>query len=577
MATLLEIPLDRCSDLALPPYDSNTSSEAPRKQSAAAALRQAKNALDLDLSCYGTPECDQMRRRIFRRHLGINLTLARLYVETADRQSYVAANQALLGASAMLKLGNTGLYADSSDDQIVSYSRAKARSFERDFTEVARRFSVAAAVDWAELQAKRADLKFPLSPRHRGNKAKELPAIARMCDERWWRRQLRTKAIQTLEHFLRSQGLVCAGKSSAISARGLEHARSRRRANRRALERMEAVSNEGDVINLTDAVDASVSNPEVRRHELMTRTRGCEAVASELGLLGAFLTITCPSKYHPIRHGRGRNPKYNQSSPLDAQAHLCRVWASARAAWQRAGIQTFGMRVVEPHHDGTPHWHLLLFFQPEDLPVAWGILREKALAEDGNERGAQEKRATLVVIDPAKGSAAGYIAKYIAKNIDGFGVGEDFEGCIPGAEGAERATAWARLWGIRQFQPIGNTSVTVWRELRRLRSPIEGGEENPLEPIRAACDAGDWGLYMKLTGGAFVRRSEQVVRLLKADKPGESLYGEIVKRVLGVVLGDAPKGRPHIAVTRDKVWSVRRAERPQATGPPPGGPLDLCQ
>ncbi|MFT4463977.1 MAG: replication endonuclease [Sodalis sp. (in: enterobacteria)] len=43
------------------------------------------------------------------------------------------------------------------------------------------------------------------------------------------------------------------------------------------------------------------------------------------------------------------------------------VWACARDKCHRQGLRFFGMRVAEPHHDGTTHAHLLIFARPEDM------------------------------------------------------------------------------------------------------------------------------------------------------------------------------------------------------------------
>ncbi|WP_408396628.1 replication endonuclease [Paraburkholderia sediminicola] len=86
-------------------------------------------------------------------------------------------------------------------------------------------------------------------------------------------------------------------------------------------------------------------------------------------------------------------------------------------------VQTyFGMRVAEPHHDATPHWHGLIFSKDVDRVCA--VMRAHGLRDSGNEAGAQERRVKFERIDSAKGSAVGYIAKYIAKNIDGHAVGD---------------------------------------------------------------------------------------------------------------------------------------------------------
>ena len=46
-------------------------------------------------------------------------------------------------------------------------------------------------------------------------------------------------------------------------------------------------------------------------------------------------------------------------------------------------------------------------------------MRRHALRDGPDERGAQARRFTVERIDPAKGSAVGYVAKYVSKSIDG--------------------------------------------------------------------------------------------------------------------------------------------------------------
>ena len=238
------------------------------------------------------------------------------------------------------------------------------------------------------------------------------------------------------------------------------------------LENCIATNETGQEYTLQQLSDLSVSNPINQRNELMTRLAGMDATALMLGLTGLAITITCPSRMHRSITFKNKkisilNPNYADITPTAAQKYLNRVWAMIRAKLDRLGIKLFGFRVTEPHQDGTPHWHVLLYTEGKNVKTLKKVVRDYALQDSPYENGAQTRRVNIIMIDRKKGSGVSYLAKYISKNIDGF----KFDDLVDGMEAntaAQRTKAWASTWGIRQFQFLGGPSVTVWRELRRI-------------------------------------------------------------------------------------------------------------
>lgn len=398
--------------------------------------------------------------------------------------------------------------------------------------------------------------------------------IARMTDAAWWTKNLRREAVRKNEAIEHAAGAIRKKLQCYTSDHAHKIKRERFKANRRTLEGMEVVNETGQALNLLEVSDASVSNPKNRRAELMVRARGLEEVAELCGHVAIFLTITCPSRFHRFTGSALDNKNWTDDTPRDAQDYLCAIWAKIRAAWARRGFFPYGFRVAEPHHDGCPHWHILLFVKPEQ--VGWfeperllagrkdhgagviGIVGKYALQDHPAERGAVKHRYTVERIDTTKGSATGYIAKYIAKNIDGLteagdNVGLDFASGKKASDTAPRVRTWASVWSIRQFQQIGGPSVTVWRELRRLGAPERGATPDLFAGPQDAADQGDYGMFWQLQGGPDVRRKDLTLSpAYTEDSTGK--YGDPVKRVFGVNSCDGKFRK-----TKTHTWTVQRA------------------
>ncbi|NQV68847.1 MAG: replication endonuclease [Pseudohongiella sp.] len=376
-------------------------------------------------------------------------------------------------------------------------------------------------------------------------------ALNRLSNERWWRSMLHSKALTSFENTAIQSGLTHSKAGLYISDEAFRAVASKRVRNNEILQSLIAINELGQEYTLGYLASLSVSNPVNRRNELMARLSGFDVTAKKLNHTGLFITITCPSRMHPRFKSSGDiNPKYDLTTPKQAQQYLCKLWARIRTKLNNNGIHIYGFRVSEPQHDGTPHWHLLLYTAPKHVKRIMREIKSYALQDSSDERGASKIRCNYKLIDWTKGTGVGYIAKYISKNIDGMHLDKDLHG-ESAEQSAKRVTAWASVHGIRQFQQFGGPTVTSWRELRK----IDQAPEGILSDAREAADLGNWELFTEIFGGIECRRKDQRVQLLRvySDEPG--LYGEPKGEcVIGVTSGSEN------LVTRYHVWTIEKAK-----------------
>ena len=534
-------------------------------------------------------DSQSFRNRIFKTHSNLSHMLSTGYFLAEKFHDLAEADKRLKHADTVLRRGSPVygyINLSCNDDVLCDISDKKARYCELKISKSGYTFStykyLRHFVNSFDIQEP--ELSAPYCSNYSATSL--VGALNRFADPIWWRRKLRKIQAVTIEQLARDLRLVHKKASAYVSQPTIQNRRDRKRKSEQIMSDLFVVPNESNPFEefetLQSIIERSHTSGKQQAAELMVRIRGFEELADMHGHRGEFYTLSAPSRFHSVHHTGIPNKKYNGSTPQDAQEYFNDIWKRARALFAKQDLRPYGFRVVEPHHDGCPHWHMLLFMEKGEAKQVRSILRKLCTQDTPDEFKTTSTRFKAIAINKNKGSAAGYIAKYITKAVTGDCIdkvtcSQAGEMNVLPADAAERASTWASTFNIRRFQQIGGPSVSLWRELRRLgqgeqgkcevanamKTTLDTVSKYALEKVRQAADSSDWKAFCLAMGGVQVKRKDQTLRLhyqipdIVDQITGEISRSETKSPYFATKYGDQPANRI-LGVAWDAVVVITR-------------------
>lgn len=294
---------------------------------------------------------------------------------------------------------------------------------------------------------------------------------------RWYRRVLLQFERRISEYFSMLMGSISRYTSPIVSSMTLASRSRQLAAQQEFASRHELVrADDSGAIRAVPFAEASCTAHK-RMAKTYVRLKGQEEFFDRRGLVGHFITLTLPSRYHP-NPAKGRK-QWDGVTPIQGHNELQRRWRMFQRRFGEQHGKCFGVRVEEPHDDGCPHWHALIYVAP-------GL--EGALRHHIGEAFGRGVGVEVSMIDSTIGSGASYLLKYINPVLH-----TESEPTSPSTgEKAARYDAHRAVWGGRsiQFFDVPGSS-TIWDEMRRIKtgSPeheLLGGDASRLHAAAAA-------------------------------------------------------------------------------------------
>ena len=333
------------------------------------------------------------------------------------------------------------------------------------------------------------------------------PSDRRKQDPAWHRRQMRRTAGAARQHLAAALGTIGRGGAPYADDYSLARRHERDAATRAwAAAHLWHPPGGGEPVPMA-ALRAG--SDAAALHRLGAMTAGMDQVAEITGLVPVMVTLTCGPQWHPSP-AVGRRTWTADRGPQATDTEMTRIWDGYRSRLAGSGIEPIGLRVREPHKDGCPHTHALLYVLPEQVaemdrhliamcpepphpPDPYGPPRRVA--------------STLVVIDRTRSRGSTYIMKYLRKTLaaqpsaadaaprPGTGTEEDAEvdDHLSGDHhDRTRATAGERGW--RRYATLGVHGMQrVWQRVLTATDAEIATSPARVREARAALDEGRWG------------------------------------------------------------------------------------
>lgn len=376
------------------------------------------------------------------------------------------------------------------------------------------------------------------------------PAQNKRLDAAWWTRYLRRHATRAGLMIAQALGLVGQGQPYAdVHTTG--RWQERQDCNRVWGERTDMVSDDGDRVRLIDMMDSAAAAAMARVYGQLL---GMQALGDQRGLVPVFFTVTLPGEWHPNpKHGHRAGTVWNECSAEEARQQLQKDWRSFRKNIKRPGWTAYGLRVIEPHQDGTPHLHAMEWIKPEDVLHVMKTLRRTF----GSAR-----RAKAVRILPRRKHAArpaSYLLKYLVKSLNDSKAAEAAaSGRTSGDDGCHLThhtehRAWASAINARRWDLTGGLSgiQKVWQAVYLWQLPpahapaaaiqawhaMRAAQEAATDPDAPADASGaHWAAAIEalvdLDAGG-----ERLVRLVYEEV--ETRYGDTRRKAVALTSGGA--------------------------------------
>ena len=225
----------------------------------------------------GTRDCYSYRKKIFNRHPYLANALANQYIRIYHEKSLREANLFIGGIDKELILHDLNL-SDSFDDlkTFCTEISKKCRLAVVEYGQTEMSYDICRGIAHKyKIDIDKFDADIPF-----------IPTLNKLSCPKWWLKKLNTFRTRHIDQVYRKLNLVNKHKHCYTNDFALENRKTQLKNSFDYLQSNQIINDDGQTFNLLDIYKTSVSNPRIRKAELMTRIRDFEEVADQMGHAG---------------------------------------------------------------------------------------------------------------------------------------------------------------------------------------------------------------------------------------------------------------------------------------------------